>query len=164
MNITSKSRYALKIMMDLTEHYSADEDLVIQRSDIAMRQGVPLDYMDHILSRLKEAGLIQSTRGRGGGYRLAIPPQKLSVLDIFTAVEDVFEPVRCLEDASACGAEHVCGAKDAWTVISSAIRGALSGIILWDLVHQRGLTKGLEFLTVAPQECRAPKRRAGGTV
>ena len=163
MNITSKSRYALKIMMDLCEHWAVDNNQVIQRGDIATRQGIPLDYMDHILSRLRESGLIVSTRGRSGGYRLAHPPHELTVLAIFTAVEDNFEPVQCLEGGASCVAEHVCTSKDAWGVISNAIRTALSGIILEDLVHQRGIARGLEFLTMTPQECRAPKRRAGGT-
>ena len=163
MNITSKSRYALKIMRDLCGHWAADDNQLIQRGDIAARQGIPLDYMDHILSRLREAGLIASTRGRSGGYRLAQLPMELTVLAIFTAVEDNFEPVQCLEGGTSCMAEHVCSSKDAWGVFSSAIRAALSGIILEDLVHQRGIARGLEFLTMTPQECRAPKRRAGGT-
>ncbi len=163
MNITSKSRYALKIMMDLTEHSSADEAAVVQRSDIAVRQGIPLDYMDHILSRLREAGLLGSVRGRSGGYRLLRPADAVSVWEIFLAVEDGFQPVQCLEGGVGCVSEHVCSSKDAWGLISSAIRSALSGIILGDLVHRRELTKDLESLVSQTQECRAPKRRAGGS-
>lgn len=176
MNITSKSRYALKIMLDLAERLDgSDADVefsdaaIIHRVEISNRQGIPLDYMDHILSRLKDAHLIASTRGRSGGYRLARTPSRISVLEIFQAVEDAWLPVQCLEGNEGCLAEHVCASKDAWGMISSAIRGALSGIILTELVGKRtliaGLTKGrppgdeeqtsalLPFL----QECRAPK-------
>ena len=164
MNITSKSRYALKIMLDLAQQ----EGPLVHRSEIAARQGIPLDYMDHILSRLRDHGLIGSTRGRSGGYRLAVPADRISVHEIFSAVEDAFQPVRCLEGGVHCGAEHVCGSKDAWGRISGAIHTALSGIILTDLVQQgKGMQTPALSMPATPtretQECRAPERRAGGT-
>jgi len=160
MNITSKSRYALKIMMDLAEH----EGDLAHRSDIATRQGIPPDYMDHILGRLRERGLIDSTRGRGGGYRLARAASGVSVLEIFMAVEDAFQPVQCLQGGTGCIAEGICSSKDAWGLISNAIGGALSGIILTDLVAKKPYAKGGESASgSATQECRAPKRRAGGS-
>jgi Rrf2 family iron-sulfur cluster assembly transcriptional regulator len=174
MNITSKSRYALKIMMDLAES-SADR---VQRHDIAGRQGIPPDYMDHILSRLRDAGLILSIRGRGGGYRLAKPADEISMLEIFVAVEDAFEPVQCLEGGVGCMVSHICSSKDVWTEISNAIRQSLSGIILSDVVAKKlpgtpafpldALSEGLNAAGARPpvvrlQECRAPKKRAGGS-
>jgi Rrf2 family protein len=162
MNITSKSRYALKIMMDLAEHAEVP---VVHRGDIAARQGIPLDYMDHILSRLREGGLIDSTRGRGGGYRLVRAPEGISALTIFTVVEDAFQPVQCLEGGTGCVAEHVCSSKDAWGLISGAIRDTLSGIMLTDLVANKAQAKSEALagpLAALSQECRAPKRRAGG--
>lgn len=153
MNITSKSRYALKIMMDLAEATIP----ITHRADIAQRQGIPLDYMDQILARLREGGLIESTRGRGGGYGLARSALQISVLEIFTVVEDAFEPVQCLEGGKGCLAEHVCSSKDAWGVISSAIRHTLSGIILADIAaHKMPLP-----VEIGIQECRAPRRRSG---
>lgn len=163
MNVTSKSRYALKIMMDLA---GQDQSILIHRSDIAQRQGIPLDYMDQILGRLREGGLIDSTRGRAGGYRLAKSAQEVSVLEIFTAAEDAFQPVQCLEGGLGCIAEQVCSSKDAWGVISETIRGSLSGIILTDLVAHKGAGRTAKAppspLSTSPQECRAPKRRVGG--
>jgi Rrf2 family iron-sulfur cluster assembly transcriptional regulator len=160
MNITSKSRYALKIMMDLTQH----EGELVHRSDVAHRQGVPLDYMDQILSRLRDAGLIESTRGRGGGYKLARQPDQISILEIFSNVEDVFEPVQCLDGGLGCLAQQVCQSKDAWGVISGAIHQALSGIILADIVASTTSGKGASLdLPAAPQECRAPRRKPSAT-
>lgn len=155
MNITSKSRYALKIMMDLAE----GGDTVTHRSTISARQGIPLDYMDHILSRLREAGLIASVRGRGGGYRLERAASTVSMFEIFTAVEDSFQPVQCLDGGKGCLADHVCSSRDAWADISSAIRHSLSGIILADLVAKRAPrpSETLPGLLVM-QECRAPRR------
>lgn len=155
MNITSKSRYALKIMMDLAEAGAG----LVHRSDISTRQGIPLEYMDQILIRLREGALIESTRGRSGGYRLARAASEVSVLEIFMAVEDAFEPVQCLDGGTGCVVQHMCSSKDAWGVISSAIRQALSGIILSEIVSHR---QPLPF-DVGLQECRAPKRRSGAS-
>lgn len=160
MNITSKSRYALKIMMDLAQH----EGHLVHRADVAQRQGVPLDYMDQILSRLRDGSLIESTRGRGGGYKLALQPDQISVLEIFSSVEDVFEPVQCLDGGAGCMAQQVCQSKDAWGVISGAIHEALSGIILGDIVASTTTGKAPSAdLLASPQECRAPRRRASAT-
>ena len=163
MNVTSKSRYALKILMDLAEQ----GDGLTQRSDISARQGIPLDYMDQILGRLRDGHLIDSTRGRAGGYRLARPAKAISVLEIFSAVEDAFQPVQCLEGGLGCVAEHVCSSKDAWGIISGAIRDSLSGILLTDLVGHKGAARAFDPLaaTQSPkaQECRAPRRRVGGS-
>ena len=168
MNITAKSRYGLKIMMDLTEVVEG----LAQRSDIAARQGIPLDYMDHVQSRLRDAGLIASTRGRSGGYRLARGADSVSMLEIFMAVEDSFQPVRCLEGEGGhgCQVEHLCSSRDAWSEISNAIGKSLSGIILADIVAKKQSAKSHEPVAdprSSPprgeiQECRAPRRRALG--
>lgn len=159
MNITSKSRYALKILMDLAQHPGE----VVHRSEISSRQGVPLDYMDHVLIRLREVGMIESIRGRSGGYKMLKSTDKISVYDIFTAVEDSFQPVQCMDGGRGCIAEHVCSSKDAWTEITGAVSATLSGIILAEIVE-----KSQYMRTVASDvdsvvhECRAPKRRSGG--
>jgi Rrf2 family protein len=159
MNITSKSRYALKILMDLAMH----PDEIVHRSDIAQRQGIPLDYMDQILIRMRESGMIESTRGRGGGYKLMKSSDKISIYEIFTSVEDAFHPVQCMEGGIACSAEHYCSSKDAWSEITSAVSATLSGIILAEIVEKSQYMKsGVTEVESVVQECRAPKRRSGG--
>lgn len=170
MNITSKSRYALKIMMDLALH----QENLTHRVDIAQRQGVPLDYMDQILLRLKDHHLIESTRGRSGGYRLSGQPELISVFQIFNAVEDGFVPVLCLDGFHSCQAEQFCQSKDAWSLISAAIRESLSGITLSSIITNRSLLLGSINDQVSERaladrskdvnlegrlhECRAPRR------
>ncbi len=138
-------------MMDLASH----QEGLTHRSDISARQGIPMDYMDQILIRLKEHQLIESTRGRAGGYRLGRLARLISTFDIFKAVEDGFAPVQCLDQGTACFAEHFCQSKDAWSTISSAITESLSGIILADLVAAR---QGVGITTNSAHECRAPRR------
>src|SRR5690606_37372661 len=98
--------------------------------DVAMRQGIPRDYMDHIVARLRESGLIESVRGRGGGFRLRREPDEISVWDVFCAVEDGLLPVQCLDHGQTCGVERQCTTKDAWIEITAAVRGSLCAIRL----------------------------------
>ncbi len=85
MNITAKTRYATKALMDIVFHHRAGP---VQRRHIAARQGIPTDYMDQILMRLRNKGLIHSLRGREGGYLLALEPEEITLWDVVTAVED----------------------------------------------------------------------------
>ena len=166
MNITSKSRYALKAMIDLA---SRDPDQVVQRADIAKRQGIPGDYIDHILARLRTSGLILSIRGRKGGFKLAVPAEEISAWMIFRSVEDSFFPVLCLDDneeANSVLCESFCSSRDAWGVISSTVEKGLSGIILSDLVDQLSKQPMISASALASMslgdkksmECRAPRR------
>lgn len=169
MNITSKSRYALKAMIDLA---SQDPGQVVQRADIAQRQGIPGDYIDHILARLRTSGLILSIRGRKGGFKLAMPAEEISAWMIFSAVEESLIPVLCLDqkmETPGVICESFCSSRDAWGVISSAVEKGLSGIILSDLVDQLSKQPVISASALASMslmgqksfksmECRAPRR------
>jgi Rrf2 family protein len=85
MNITAKTRYGMKALLDIAFH-SANGP--VQRRQIAQRQAIPTDYMDQILLRLKSKGLIKSLRGRDGGYHLGSDPSQINLLDVVLAVED----------------------------------------------------------------------------
>lgn len=151
MNMTSKSRYALKIMMDLT-HYRAQPH--VKRIDIAKRQGIPPDYLDQIMVRLRSGKLVESIRGRGGGYKLARPPELISLWDVFGAVEDSIYPVECVGKTHACDFETACVSKSAWDEIFAALRAPLKQMNLmsiadkWANEHRMCPVGGL-------RECRA---------
>lgn len=156
--ITSKSRYALKVMMDLATH---QEKNLEQRHDIASRQGIPLDYLDQILLRLRAGGLIESVRGRAGGFKLVIEPKNISVWDILDASEDSLYPVQCLSDDSAthgdsCLGSGLCTTRGPWEEIIGTVKQSLNGITLDDLARKYGIQQADE-----PQEnveCRGPKK------
>ena len=131
MNITSKSRYALKIMMDLALHASSSHS---HRQDIVRRQGVPPDYLDQIMMRLRRGQLIESIRGRGGGYRLARPAHQISVWDVFHVVEDSMIPAQCVEGEQSCDFEVACMTRDAWQTIYDSIRNNLQNMSLSQLL------------------------------
>lgn len=130
MNLTSKSRYALKIMMDLA-HFSHQP--LVRRSDIASRQGIPTDYLDQIMIRLRAGKLVESTRGRCGGYKLARPADQITMWDLFSSVEESIVPVECISKGHSCDFESSCVAKNAWVEIFGAIRSSLSKITLASL-------------------------------
>ena len=85
MRITSKGRYGLKAMMELTGHYQ-DKSLLKTR-EIAERQSIPLKYLEQIINTLKKSRLVTSVRGADGGYRLAREPEKISIYEILEALE-----------------------------------------------------------------------------
>lgn len=131
LNITAKSRYALKIMMDLAaEDYQNPQ----QRHIIASRQKIPLDFMDQITSKLRSSGLLDSIRGRNGGFKLAKKASEISILDIFKAVEDCFYPVMCLEGES-CGKENTCISIDVWKDLYAVVDAYLTDRTLEEAVE-----------------------------
>ncbi len=166
MNITSKSRYGIKIMLDLAKFDSSN---IQQRHCISVRQSIPQDYMDHILPRLKEHGLIQTIRGRSGGITLNKPANEISLWDIFHAVEDSLYPVQCLDESNEnnCELTHQCTTKRAWDFIFNSMKSHLTGISLENLLSICGTSPGNQKLNVinhalSPSlnimECRGPKK------
>ncbi|MBI2602633.1 MAG: Rrf2 family transcriptional regulator [Deltaproteobacteria bacterium] len=132
MNITAKSRYALKIMMDLSLHEEGGHQ---QRHNIAVRQGIPLDFMDQVTARLRSASLIESIRGRSGGFKLSKASPKISLWDIFQAVEDNLYPVKCL-DHEKCALEGMCVSIDAWDEVFSILKNELQKRSLQEVVDK----------------------------
>jgi cysteine desulfurase len=158
--ITSKSRYALKIMMDLASH---GDEAQQRRLDISKRHGIPSDYMDHILASLRSAGLIESVRGRNGGLRLAKPARSINAWEIFRAAESNLSPVACIDSHIDCSISPACISKGAWEEIFGALRQSLSSFNLHDLVAKHGrsdYTLAVADLAVA-QECKAPRKAPG---
>lgn len=159
MNLTSKSRYALKIMIDLA-HHGATQALV-RRNEIAHRQGVPTDYLDQIMIKLRGADLVKSVRGRSGGYLLGRASAEITMWDIFYAVEgNSMVPVDCILTSHVCDFESSCSSKDAWATIFGSVKSSLSEIKLnrlvsdWRAEHD-GRVESSSGTTPRIQECRA---------
>ncbi len=168
MNLTSRSRYALKIMMDLAR-YGAEQPLV-RRSEIASRQGIPTDYLDQIMVKLRAGNLVESIRGRSGGYKLARPADDISMWDLFSSVEESMIPVECISSGQACDFESSCSSRDAWYSIYGSLKSSLSGIKLGALAKrwvgevENGNILAVEHLCATPsvQECRSGGRCEAG--
>ncbi len=127
MNLTSRSRYALKIMLDLAHR---QHEPLVRRQDIVRRQGIPSKYLDQILVRLRREGLVVSVRGRTGGYRLARDFHEISIWEVFRAVEDGIYPVACVDEHHDCDYIKACVANEPWQVIFDSLRLSLQKITL----------------------------------
>jgi cysteine desulfurase len=155
VNLTAKSRYALKIMMDLAAHETEGHQ---QRAKMAARQSVPLEFMDQVLSRLREHDLIVSIRGRNGGVALKRPPAEISLWDIFVAVEDRFFPVLCVQEHHLCNGEEQCISSDAWSEVYSELQGVLASKNLKDLLAKWEIRRPpLDTVQPISPLCRGPQ-------
>ncbi len=132
MNVTSKGRYALRVMLDLAQH---PEEGFISLKTIADRQQVSMKYLELIVSNLKKAGLVESTRGKEGGYRLNQPPSCYRVGDILRCIEDNLAPVSCIKDGSVC-CERAgeCMTVPMWMELDEVINSYLDTVTLDDLL------------------------------
>lgn len=136
MKLSTKGRYGLSAVLDLANH--ADEE-AIALSQIAERQGISMNYLEQLISKLKKAGIVNSIRGAQGGYVLAIPAEKISVGDILRALEGDLNPVDCSavnKSESICSNSDLCVTKYVWKRISDSINEAVDGIMLSELVAE----------------------------
>ncbi len=132
LNVTSKGRYALRIMVDLARR--TDEGYVSLKT-IADRTDSSMKYMEAIVGSLKKAELIDSTRGKEGGYKLARKPEEYSVGEILRCVEDNLAPVSCIKAGSVeCDRAGECITVPMWMELDEIINAYLDGITLQDLL------------------------------
>jgi len=135
MRLTTKGRYAVTAMLDLALHYKEGP---ITLSDISQRQGISLSYLEQLFSRLRKQGLVDSTRGPGGGYRLSRDAHEIPVADVITAVDEKVETTRC-GGLSNCQDDNQCLTHELWTDLSRQIHSFLMGISLGQLVENQGV-------------------------
>ena len=132
MNVTSKGRYALRVMIDLAQH--PDEGFVSLKT-VAERQGISMKYLEMIVSGLKRAELVESTRGKEGGYRLSRSPKDYSVGEILRCLEDNLAPVSCIKDGEIqCDKAAACVTLPMWKELDDLTNAYLDGISLQDLL------------------------------
>lgn len=132
MRLTTKGRYAVTAMLDLAIHYNQG---AVTLAQIAARQGISLSYLEQLFARLRRQGLVESTRGPGGGYTLAGAPDKISVAEIIVAINERIDATRCSGDKN-CSGEDRCLTHYLWQDLSERIHGFLSGITLAELVNR----------------------------
>ena len=116
-------------------HLSADTDRPESASDVAAATGIALPTVSKLLKLLAKAGLVISTRGAQGGYRLARDARRISAADIIDALEGPVYITECSADDSQCDLEHVCNVGGTWQRINVAIRRALDDVSLSDLLR-----------------------------
>ena len=147
MRLTSLADYAVVLMSAAARHCGVAQlvDGRLNASRLAQETGVPLPTAQKLMSRLSAAGLLESTRGIGGGIRLARPPASISLADIVEAVEGPLAITSCIEDGNHdCKLEESCTVKPHWNVVNKAIHKALSEVSLSSLADIPSKSKILE--------------------
>ena len=133
MLISTKGRYALRVMIDLAEHQS---DGFIPLKVIAKRQEISEKYLESIIKLLVKAKLLNGLRGKGGGYQLTKSPEQYTVGSILRMTEDSMAPVSCLESgADACPRAAECRTLSLWQGLDKVINDYLDNITVADLMH-----------------------------
>jgi Rrf2 family protein len=135
MKISTRGRYALRLMLDLALN---DADQYVTVKSISERQEISGKYLEQIVSVLSRAGFVKSVRGSQGGYRLARPVEEYTVGMILRLIEGSLVPVACMEnEPNQCPRCGKCVTLDVWKQLDEAISGVLDHITLADLVKKQ---------------------------
>ena len=133
MRISMRADYGVRAMTDLAMHYGAGP---IPAADVARRMVVPAVYLDQVLSALRQAGLVRSTRGPQGGHELVRSPERITMADVVVPLEGQLGLLDCLEDVTACELVERCSQRAVWLRLRSAMVEALEGILLSELAAE----------------------------
>lgn len=143
MKISTKGRYALRLIVDLAEHR---ENGFIALKDVAKRQNVSKKYLEQIVPVLNSAGLLATNRGNRGGYKLSKEPEEYTVGEILRTTEGNVAPVSCLEtDVNYCERQNCCQTLFVWEGLYKVVNEYLDSITVQDIVDRADITNGDKF-------------------
>ena len=135
MRISTKGRYALRLMLDLAVYSSGEP---IRLKDVARRQNISEKYLEQIISVLNKAGYVRSVRGPQGGYVLQRAPKEYTVGMVLRLTEGSLAPVECVEEnAPGCDMEDDCVTRVLWQKLNDAVNSVVDNITLEDLLEWR---------------------------
>ena len=132
MIVSTKGRYALRVMIDLAEQHTQDRTPL---KEIAERQEISQKYIEAIMTLLSKNGFVEAVHGKGGGYKLNKKPEEYKVGDILRLTEGSLSPVACLEkDAPECPRKNACRTLSLWTKLDDLVENYLDSVTLADLM------------------------------
>ena len=132
MMISTRSRYGLRALIDLILHYEGKPVLL---KDIARREGLSQRYLENIFTKLRTAGILNSSKGRKGGFYPALSPKEIRLLDIVETLENDTAFIACIDEPSACGRSKDCISRDAWLRVNRSFRRSLADVSLADIIQ-----------------------------
>ncbi len=134
MMISTRGRYALRVLIDLAEHKNGS---YIPMKEVAERQEISLKYLERILPLLTKSGYVEGVHGKGGGYRLKKGPEDIRVGNVLRLTEGELAPVACLaENADPCERAHECRTLDMWRRFYNLTNDFFDGITIADLMKR----------------------------
>jgi Rrf2 family protein len=134
MRLSTKTRYGTRALLDLALHYRSNSPVPLK--DIAARQGISLNYLEHIVISLISAGMVNSVRGVKGGLFLARPAREITLKEVVEVLEGSTKLVDCLKNTNTCSQGGICVTQDIWSQVGHAIDQVLVSITLQDLVDR----------------------------
>lgn len=142
MMISTRGRYALRILVDLAE---ARAESFVTLREIAERQAISEKYLESIVKLLVRADILEGLRGKGGGYRLARSPEEINVLGVLRLTEGSLAPVACLEENSRpCARAAQCRTLPLWKGLNDVVTEYLGGFTIRDLMGKPG--SGFDYI------------------
>jgi Rrf2 family transcriptional regulator, cysteine metabolism repressor len=148
MLFSTKAEYGVRLMVELGR--VGPDSTPISLSSVAEAERLPLSYLEHLVAKLRKAGLVDSTRGAHGGYRLARPAEEITMDSVVEALEGQIAPMECFHETPEgkvlCSHEdndhHACATKLLWTRVQGGVTKALAGTTLAELVEFRAPASG----------------------
>ena len=144
MLFSTKAEYGVRLMVELGRRTDGDvaDAMPVSLTAVAEAENLPLSYLEHLVAKLRQAGLVTSVRGAHGGYRLAKPAHEIAMLDVVQALEGPIAPMECFhtdrEGRVLCSHEtdgdRACATKLLWTRVHGGVTKALAGTTLDELV------------------------------
>jgi Rrf2 family iron-sulfur cluster assembly transcriptional regulator len=154
MKMSTKGRYAVMAMIDIGQHSRGQP---VSLAEIAGRQEISQEYLEQLFGKLRKAGLVESARGPGGGYRLARKAEDIPVADIITAVDEPLRVTRCEGDAiDGCVKGAKCSAHDLWSSLGRQMMYFLGSVSLDDVVSKRNLALAAAVKQAKDHHVRVP--------
>lgn len=143
MKISSKGRYALRMMIDIAQHGASGW---VSIKDISDRQAISIKYLEQIVASLTKAGLLRSSRGPQGGYMLAKPADQYTAGEILRAIEGNLAPVACLEsEVNLCSRQAFCPTLKFWSGLHQVVNNYVDSVTLDQLANACGAKDVLDF-------------------
>lgn len=134
MRLTTKGRYAVTAVLDLSFHQNEGP---VSLADISERQSISLSYLEQLFARLRRNGIVNSTRGPGGGYSLSREAEKISMAEIIVAVDESYDATNCSSDPGGCAGSQQCLTHDLWQELSQEIHSFLNDITVAEMKTRR---------------------------
>jgi Rrf2 family transcriptional regulator, cysteine metabolism repressor len=132
---STKAEYGVRVMTHLA---GTDGGRPVSLGSIAEAEGLPLAYLEHLIQRLRREGLVESTRGAHGGYKLSRPPSEITMAEVVSALEGHLAPIECITAEGMCSREvkgdAPCPTKLLWTRVQGSIVRTLTDMTLQDLI------------------------------
>ena len=139
MMFSTKAEYGVRVLVELA---ARDGTSPVPLTEIAEANGLPLAYLEHLVARLRKAGLVESRRGARGGYLLARPAEEITMAEVVEALEGSIAPIECISEGAdgilVCAREsdpdHICPTKLLWTRVRGSVVSTLQETRLSDLI------------------------------